>query len=273
MKRYERLELILNHILSNESVSIEDITEKLAVSAATARRDLDALAAQQLIMRTRGGARANPTSAELPLRYKSVNNAEAKYAIARAAAKLVKPGDVIALNGGTTTSEIAHEIALLPPHNDNKGQRRLTIVTNAINIANELTVRPHLRVMVTGGVVRSRSYELTGPMADLVLGHLSVNTLFLGVNGFHSSLGAFASHEGEASTNAALTRCAQKVVVVADATKLEHTAFARICRTKQVNTLITDTNAPTDVINKFIEAGVEVIVASNNGDLRQGETE
>ena len=164
MNRHTRLTALLDLILEREEVRVEDIVETLAISPATARRDLDTLAQQQLITRTRGGARLHPGSSDLPLRYKTGRDAEEKSRIARAAVQLVQPGEVVGLNGGTTTTEVGRELALLPESSDPACEPRLTVVTNAVNIANELTTRPRIKVVVTGGVARPHSYELTGPL-------------------------------------------------------------------------------------------------------------
>src|SRR5215813_11629123 len=94
MNRHARLNALLDLVLEREEVRVEDIVDALDVSPATARRDLDSLAQQQLITRTRGGARLHPSSSDLPLRYKTGRNAEQKSRIARAAAALIRPGEV-----------------------------------------------------------------------------------------------------------------------------------------------------------------------------------
>ena len=181
MSRHDRHSAILDIVMDEGSVHIDDIITRLGVSAATARRDLDHLADQQLISRTRGGAIANPTSTEPPLRYRTSKMADEKARIAKAAAAMVHPGDTIGLNGGTSTTEVAREIVLLPDLTD--PDVPVTLVTNAVNIANEMTVRQCVRVVVTGGIARPRSFELTGPLAELILPSISVDTLFLGVQG------------------------------------------------------------------------------------------
>ena len=181
MSRHDRHSAILNIVMDEGSVHIDDIITRLSVSAATARRDLDHLADQQLVTRTRGGAIANPTSTEPPLRYRTSRMADEKTRIAKAAAAMVHPGDSIGLNGGTTTTEVAREIVLLPELTD--PDVPVTLVTNAVNIASEMTVRQCVRVVVTGGIARARSFELTGPLAELILPSISVGTLFLGVEG------------------------------------------------------------------------------------------
>ena len=139
MSRHDRHSAILDIIMDEGSVHIDDIIARLGVSAATARRDLDHLADQQLVTRTRGGAIANPVSTELPLRYRTSRMADEKTRIAKAAAAMVHPGDSIGLNGGTTTTEVAREIVLLPDLTD--PDVPVTLVTNAVNIASEMTVR------------------------------------------------------------------------------------------------------------------------------------
>ena len=240
MSRHERLSTILGIVVEEGSVHIDDVIERLGVSAATARRDLDLLAEQQLVTRTRGGASANPTSSQLPLRYRTTRMGGQKTRIARAAARMVRPGDVIGLNGGTTTTEVAREIVLLPDLAD--PDTPVTVVTNAVNIASELIVRQAVRVIVIGGAARARSFELTGPLAGLILPQIAVGTLFLGVEGLDRG-GAYSSHEDEAAVNAALVRAARRTVVVADHTKLAGPAFALICDTAGIDLLITDTDA------------------------------
>ena len=255
MSRHDRHSAILDIIMDEGSVHIDDIITRLGVSAATARRDLDHLADQQLVSRTRGGAIANPTSTEPPLRYRTSKMADEKTRIAKAAAALVHPGDSVGLNGGTTTTEVAREIALLPALTD--PEVPVTLVTNAVNIANEMAVRQCVRVVVTGGIARARSFELTGPLASLILPSISVGTLFLGVEGLDER-GAYAQHDGEAAINAALVEAAEHVVIVCDSSKLGRTAFALICPTSGIDTVITDDGACADQVEALRRAGVQV---------------
>lgn len=257
MTRHERLSAILGMIVEEGTVHIDDIIKRLGISAATARRDLDLLANQQLVTRTRGGASANPTSSELPLRYRTTRMADEKTRIARTAAAMIHPGDTVGLNGGTTTTEVARELAVLPPDPAGGTDLPVTVVTNAVNIASELTVRQRVRVVVTGGVARARSYELTGPLSELILPSISVDTLFLGVDALDER-GAYADHEGEAAVNAALVRAARTVVVVCDHTKLGATAFARICTPERIDLVITDEGASPEQVATLHEIGLTV---------------
>ena len=122
-------------------VSVEEAAERLEVSQATIRRDFDQLAQQQMITRTRGGAVANGVSYDLPLRYKTAKHSAEKQRIGAAAAALVSPGTVVGLNGGTTITEVARALAMRPDLTAGAEGGQLTVVTNALNIANELLVR------------------------------------------------------------------------------------------------------------------------------------
>lgn len=259
--RYERLNGLLEILSERGRLDVEKIAGELEVSAATIRRDLDHLAQQQFLTRTRGGAVAHSVAYDLPLRYKAARRATEKQQIGRAAADLVKPGTVIGLNGGTTTTEVARAIATHAGLHSASEQTALTVVTNALNIANELTIRPHVKIVLTGGVARPQSYELIGPLATRILDELVFDMTFLGVDAIDLTRGATAHHEGEANIDCLLAGAARQIVAVADRSKLGRHAFARICLTQDVDTLITDSAAPGDLVKRFVEEGVRVITA------------
>ncbi|WP_436497700.1 DeoR/GlpR family DNA-binding transcription regulator [Actinokineospora sp. HUAS TT18] len=257
MDRYERLSTLLDLLGQSGKVDVEDLARDLDVSAATIRRDLDHLAEQQLLTRTRGGAVANNVAYDLPLRYKTARHASEKERIGKAAAAMVARGAVVGLNGGTTTTEIGRALAIRPDfaQSDEPG---VTVVTNALNIANELAVRPHVKIVVTGGVARPQSFELSGPLATKILGEVTLDIVFLGVDAVDPERGAYAHHEGEASINRLMTERARQVVCVADGSKLGKHAFAQICPTTVLDVLITDETAPAEVVAAFEAEGVEV---------------
>jgi DeoR family transcriptional regulator, aga operon transcriptional repressor len=256
VSRYDRWNAILELLAQEGRLSVEEAARELDVSTATIRRDFDQLAQQQMLTRTRGGAVAQSVSYDLPLRYKTARNADEKHRIAAAAAELVKPGAVVGLNGGTTTSELARTLATHATL-----ESGFTIVTNALNIAAELTVRQHVKIVVTGGVARPQSYELIGPLASGVLEQVTMDVAFLGVDGLDVGLGASAHHEGEAAVNHQLISRAERVVVVADSSKIGKRAFSRICPIEQIDTLVTDAQLPDDAAEPLTEAGVKVIRA------------
>jgi DeoR family transcriptional regulator of aga operon len=260
--RYARWNALLELLTSSGRVTVEEAAEHLDVSQATIRRDFDQLAQQQMITRTRGGAVANGVSYDLPLRYKTAKHASEKQRIGEAAAALVEPGMVVGLNGGTTTTEVARALAVRPELTGGLDDAQLTIVTNALNIANELLVRSRMKIVVTGGVVRPQSFELVGPLGDgAILREVALDVALLGVNAIDVELGAAAHHEGEAAVNSLMVARARRVVIIADASKLGRHAFARICPIARIDTLVTDSGADPAQVAAFEAAGVTVVRA------------
>jgi DeoR family transcriptional regulator, aga operon transcriptional repressor len=249
MRQAERVGAILEHLSAHGSVSVTDLASELAVSPATIRRDLELLDDQRLLTRTHGGAVAQGVLYELPLRYKTARHREEKRRIALEAAARVADGEAVGLTGGTTTTEVARVLV---------ERQRLTVVTNALNIASELAIRPNLKLVVTGGWARSESYELVGPLAEQSLAGLNLDTVFLGVDGVSFEAGLMTHHEVEAHTNLALMERARRTVVVADSSKIGRTAFARICAIERVHELITDVAADEGALAAIRDAGVAV---------------
>ena len=249
MRQPDRLSRIVEQISTNGSVGVGDLAETLGVSAATVRRDLQLLEEQRLLARTHGGAVAHGVLYELPLRYRSARRQEEKARIAKAAAQRVADGSAIGMTGGTTTTEVARALS---------DRRQLTVVTNSLNIASELAVRPNLKLVVTGGVARAESYELVGPLAEAALASFNLDVVLVGVDGISVAAGLTTHHDVEAHTNRALIARARRVVVVTDSSKIGQVAFARICDLETVDEVISDTGADDEEVGRLREAGVEV---------------
>lgn len=261
MTQQQRLNTVLDLVSRRGNVTIAEVVDELGVSIATVRRDLTMLAEQRLVIRTHGGASALGSGYELPLHYKIARQAEAKQAIARAVGDLVQPGDAVGLNGGTTTTEVARVLGWSERLAPVGGTAGVTIVTNALNIAYELSVREHVKIVVTGGVPRRLSYELVGPLVGASLRDFTLDLVVLGVDGLTAGFGATTVHEGEAEASRQFAAVARRVVVAADATKLGRTTFARICPLDAIDTLVTDAPPAADLAAELADVGVEVIVA------------
>ncbi len=262
MSRYRRWNELLELLAADGQLSVEKAAQELGVSEATVRRDFDDLAAQQMLTRIRGGALAQAVTYDLPLRYKSERHPSEKQRIAVVTAAMIRPGQIVGLNGGTTTTEVARALAVradlqvggpLAP--------ALTVVTNALNIATELAVRQTIKIVVTGGVARPQSYELTGPLATSVLEQVVLDVAILGVDGIDAEIGATAHHEGEASINRLMTQRAARVIVTADSSKVGRRAFARICAPADVDVLVTDGGIEPAQAAELADAGVRVVLA------------
>ena len=249
MHKSARLSAILERLADGGTVDVGELAEQLSASPATIRRDLAALERQRLLARTHGGAVAHAVSYELPLRYKGIRYAEEKRRIAEAAAALVSEGMAVGLTGGTTATEVARALA---------DRQQLTIVTNALNIASELGVRPNIKLIVTGGLARSQSYELSGPIAESSLVGLNLDIAFIGVDGVDAKAGCTTHEEVEAHTNSVMIEHSKHVVLVADSSKIGKVAFARICQAGAVDELISDTGADAAAVKALSDVGVHV---------------
>ncbi|MFE7313247.1 DeoR/GlpR family DNA-binding transcription regulator [Streptomyces sp. NPDC057555] len=261
MKRHERMNALLELLGDRGRVDVEEAAAELEVSAATMRRDMDALAEQQLLLRTRGGAVLSSVAYDLPIRYKQGHRSAEKEAVAKAAARLVERGDVVGLSGGTTTTAIARALATRADFAEADPQPQLTIVTNSLNIANELAVRPQIKIVLTGGVAHSRSYELVGPFSELVLQQISIDIAFIGANGVDPVRGATVHDEAEARINRLMAERARRAVVVADSSKIGERCFARVGDADVFDTLITDGAVAEETRREFTERGLKVLAA------------
>jgi DeoR family transcriptional regulator of aga operon len=249
VRQAERFAQILEHMADKGSVSVAGIAADLDVSAATIRRDLRTLESQRLLARTHGGAVAHDMLYELPLRYKTARYQQEKVRIAREAATRVRDGMSVGLSGGTTTTEVARHIA---------DRQQVTVVTNALNIASELAMRPNVKLVVTGGVARSKSYELVGPIAERCLSHLHLDVVFMGVDGIDPIGGLTTHHDVEAHANSVLIDRAAHVVAVTDSSKIGRVMFAKICDVVDVDEIITDTDADPAIVTQIVDAGVRL---------------
>lgn len=261
MDRHERLNALLEMVGQRTRIDVEETARELQVSPATIRRDLDDLAGKQLLTRTRGGAVTSNVVYDLPLRQKTASHGLEKQRIGMAAARLVHRGMIVGLNGGTTATEVSRALATRPEFNEGESTPALTVVTNALNIAHELTVRQSIKIVTTGGVARSRSFELTGPLAALVLQEISLDLAFIGVDAIDPVRGLYAHHEAEANVNRLIASRAQEVVAVADSSKLGAFAFARICGPLDIHVLVTDSAANPEHVAAFEREGVKVVLA------------
>jgi DeoR family transcriptional regulator, aga operon transcriptional repressor len=255
-KQQVRFTAILTELQQSGRVAVETLSEQLNVSVVTIRRDLDALEQKGLLRRTHGGA----VSME-PLFYEPFRRdrsflaqveraADEKRRIGRAAAALIAPGETIALTPGTTTSEVIRGL----PMNYN-----ITVVTNTVNVAMELSKRKDVYVFVTGGRLHGEWFSLVGSAALKSLENMLINTMFIGADGMDANWGASCFNADEAELNGTMLKLARRRVAVVDSGKLGVVANWCICKPTEVNILITDTTASDEAIAPFQKLGIEVM--------------
>lgn len=253
-KRSRRMAAILDLLTIGDVVSIADLSTKLGISSATARRDLATMSEQQLLLRTHGGARAFGSRSELPVALRDTLFQEAKHAIAAVAAEEIPhQRHAVALCGGSTTASVARAL---------RGHDELTIVTNSLTIAHLASHHPHLKIVMTGGILRPESLELVGVLAENTFKAINVGTAIVGTDGITAAGGVTTHDETEARTNNAMVTHAQRVIVVADGSKIGRLALAQVADIDRVHLLITDTSADAAALSAIGAAGVEVRVVN-----------
>ncbi len=258
--REKRWSDLLRLLAARGRLTVEQARDELGVSAATVRRDFGRLAAQQLVTRTHGGVVAASVAYDLPARYRTAGRDAAKSRIAAAAAAALPAGARVGFNGGTTTTATARELAGRHDLGDASRREAVTIVTNALNIASEMALRPAVRCVCLGGVARPESYEQTGPFAIRTMNQLWLDVLVLGVDALAAATGAGCGHDEEAGINETMVRRSSRVVVVATGDKIGRTAFCRICEASAVDALVTDPSAPGVELDRLRRLGIEVTV-------------
>ena len=255
--RAARLSAILDLLATQGRLSVAETAEHLGVSSATVRRDFTELAHRQLVARNHGGVVATSVAYELPFRYRSRLEDDQLDRIAAEVASLVTPGMVVALNGGTTTTAAARAIAERAGAAAAHGGS-VTMVTNALNIASEAVLRPHLQVVSLGGVARPESYEVSGPLAMLMVGQLWFDLAVVGVNAISAHEGATCRAEDEAAIIRAIIVRSKPCIVVTTADKLGARTFASICAADAVDILVTSADEGHAEVLALSALGVDV---------------
>lgn len=246
----ERRRAILDILKRDGRVLVQDLTRRFGTSQVTIRKDLEDLHAHGLIHRTHGGALpAGEGALEDPaLREKQNLHRREKLQIAKEAAAMVQEGQVVILDSGTTTTEIARAL---------RDFRNLTIVTNAVNIASELSGSA-IEVILTGGTLRKNSFSLVGPIAEETLRRLNADLLFLGVDGFDVHYGLSTPNLLEAKVNRVMVEISKRTIAVCDSSKFGRRSLSLIVAPSALQGIITDRGIPRSDMQALKKAGIEV---------------
>src|SRR5215216_3850829 len=250
-----RAQVILQELLRMGKVSVGPLAKRLKVSTATIRRDLSELEGRGLLRRSHGGAVTIQPLLYEPFRHTSNYQEQERQRIAEkrriglVAAELVGDGEFLAIGAGTTATQVARSISL---------RKGLTVLTNAINVAMELSHRDDLKVIVTGGFLSGDWFALVGPGAIQSVGEIFVDKVFIGVDGIHIEHGLTTNYPDQASIHRAMMRQARQKIVVADHRKIGAIGTALISPLSEVNILITDKGVSDEAIAPFVAMGIEV---------------
>jgi DeoR family transcriptional regulator, aga operon transcriptional repressor len=246
----ERRRAIVDFVNQNGRAWVHELAKKFGSSEITIRRDLDMLHERGLLYRTHGGAlpiRAGSES-DRDLTQRELQHPREKVKIAAAAARMVKQGQSIILDSGSTTTAIARAL---------RGFQQLTVITNAINIAGELA-GGNVDVILTGGMLRKNSFSLVGPIAEESLRRLKADILFLGVDGFDTHSGVSTPNLLEAQLNRLMVSIAARVVAVCDSSKFGRSSLSSIVPISNIHGVITDKQIPKADLRALKKAGLDI---------------
>ena len=248
----ERRQKIIETIEKNKRIIVKEIAKTFNISEVTIRKDLELLEKRGLLNRVHGGAILTTGSllTDLAITEKENINPHEKERIARKAKEFIESGDVIILDSGSTTTQIARQI---------KSEKGITVITNAVNIASELA-QSAVSLILTGGNLREKSFSLVGPIAEDSLTKITAQKLFLGVDGIDFDYGLTTPNLLEAKVNRMMMQAAVETILVADSSKFGRKSLGIIASIKDVNKVITDNNINESDYKKLKNLGIEVYI-------------
>lgn len=257
----ERRQKMVAFIEQNDGATVGELSRKYAVSEATVRRDLIQLSKDGFVERGHGGAvprrlRRSQGLPELPVLERAGLRVSEKRAIGRAAARYVEDGDVILINGGTTTAEMVPFLG---------AARDVTVITNGLGIASLLAPLTNIKAVITGGVLRNSELSMLGMLTKDALHNLRADKLFMSSPAIHVDYGFSADDMLEVESDRNMMASAKEIIVLADHTKFGNIAMMRVAPIERVRRIITDSGTSGEVVAACAEQGVEVEVVSMEG--------
>jgi DeoR family transcriptional regulator of aga operon len=249
-----RAQEILQELLRTGKVTVEDLAHRLKVSAATIRRDLTELEQRGLLRRSHGGAVSIEPALYEPFRNVSSFHEQEqqltaeKRRIGLAAAEIISDGETIAIGAGTTTTQVARSL---------RHRKGITVLTNAVNIAMELSHQDDIKILVTGGLMSGDWFALVGHAAIQSVSEFFVDKAFIGVDGIHAEHGLTTNYPDQATIHRAMLQQARQKIVVADHRKIGVVATALIWQPNGIDLFITD-SAEDESIEVFVAKGIKV---------------
>ncbi|NUU76517.1 DeoR/GlpR family DNA-binding transcription regulator [Paenibacillus xylanilyticus] len=246
----ERYDRIVEMVNENGSMRVSELSDRCRVTEETIRRDLDRLEQAGRLKRSHGGAVSiKDDQPEIPYRVRETTHAEEKKRIAQAALSMIRPGDRILLDASTTAGYMAANMPDIP----------LTVLTNSIQVATELSSKDKIEVISTGGQLAQRSLSFVGPLAERSLETYHVDKLFLSCKGVHLEGGGISeSNELQARLKQKMVGISDQVILLADASKFGVRAFARVTGLNAVHAVIINEPQEGDLIHRLKDYDIQI---------------
>jgi DeoR/GlpR family transcriptional regulator of sugar metabolism len=249
LRRLRIAEIVRQH--ESGIVTVAELSRLLDVSDMTIRRDLATLERQSILRRVHGGAVATQqANGEKSFTYRTTRAGPQKQIIGWLAAQLVHDNDRIILDAGTTTLQVANNLSC---------KNNLTVITNNIPVAKELSQCDNIVLILLGGIVKHNESCTVGNMVRQSLSLLSADKYFLSATNFSLRMGAMETDLAETEVKQAMLRSANQTILVADSSKFDQSALIQVAPLQQIHKLITDDGLPPEAIRAIEAEGVEVI--------------
>lgn len=252
MKPKDRQRAIIQYLKQYGKVSVEKLAAEFDTTGTTIRKDLTQLEKDGEVLRTYGSVvLASNEEPDLPIDSKTNINLVAKQAIAKAAAELLKEGDSLILDAGSTVLQIVPFLTKF----DN-----LTIMTNSLHIINSLaSLNKNYNLLMCGGTYRAKSGSLHGSLAEATFDKFTFDKLFIGADGFDLNVGSTTFNEVHAVSQA-MCRATKKVIVLVDSSKFGRFSPNVVCPLDKIHTIITDKGIDSQTYHRLLDKGIEVIL-------------
>ena len=249
MDANERLGALVELLQRDGRVEVVNLAETFGTAEMTIRRDLDRIVAMGMARRVRGGAISQlMRGEELPFAMRAIERTEAKARIGAAVAGVLRDGEAVLLDSGSTAIKVAQAL----------GDRRLTVMPMSLHISQVLAASDSVRMLMPGGEIRAGELAMVGPLALASISALRFDTVVLGCCGL--SDGRVTAHDlGDAAVKQAMLGASARVILAADSSKFRQTAMAVVCDAASIDMLVTDTDAPADDMDGLRAAGIEVL--------------
>lgn len=250
----DRRKQILDLLHKNGQVYVQALSRQFKVSEVTIRNDLEQLEQKKMLIRARGGAInfEGLVGSDQMITEKNKINYHQKALIGKRAATLVKDGDTILLDSGTTTAEVIKNLGSF---------EKLNLITNALNIVDLAVNYPNINIIIPGGYLRPNAMSLVGPLAERNLKNIYVDKLFLSADGIDSKTGVFTPNIDEAHINQIMIEVAKEVILVADSSKFNRKSLAFICPVTMIHTVVTDKGISQEDKQRLTDNGIHVVIA------------
>lgn len=251
-EKMKRRSEIVSLVRERKQVSCVELSRIFGVTEETIRKDLQELSDKGELLRTFGGAMVREYGSERPLDQRLIQNMEEKQRIALKAVSMLKEGDLVMMDAGSTVTLMAKAIP---------DDFRVTVLTNSLEISNILAEKPNVTLICTGGKFHKKSMSFQGMLAEATINSLNVEKAFISCSAFDIKLGVMDVNEEAARSKRAMIKNARETCLLMDSSKIGGIAYVTTCPAECITKIVTDKGAAPEVVKKIEELGTEIILA------------